>query len=115
MVKLCSLVEMGTMSECARWEAVVYGVLLIAGGIMGWSRKRSTISLVAGGMSGLIVLSAAFFYSRLGLFVLASMALGLMAVFFNRYISSKKFMPAGFMTLASAGSFLLYLATLVIV
>ena len=106
-------------------EAILYATLLVVGGIMGWVKKKSTISLVAGSIAGIAVYTTVFFgweepseraFGNKPFFVLAVTALSLMVVFFNRYVSGgRKFVPGGLMTLVSAGSFLLYMSALIVV
>lgn len=105
--------------QLVMWEAVVYGVLLGMGGLVGWTKKKSKASLVAGFSSSLVILVTVFFgwdsKTNLPFMFLAFYALSLMAVFFSRYVSTgRKFMPAGFMSLLSAASFLLYLVALIV-
>ena len=42
--------------------AFVYGVLTLAGGIMGYIKAGSQVSLISGGLSGLIILGSALLY-----------------------------------------------------
>ena len=111
-----------TFSRFVMWEAVVYAALLGVGGVVGWTKKKSQASLIAGLVSCLVISLTVFMgwdaieLTNTPFLFLAVYALTLMTVFFNRYVSSgRKFMPAGLMTLGSAGSFLLYLTALIVV
>ena len=105
------------MERVALYEGLVYGVLLIIGGIIGFSKAQSRPSLYAGSASG--VLAITFSYAGLtghdliGLFLLAAEAILLSAFFYMRYSASKKFMPAGMMCIVSAVSLVLYLAGII--
>jgi uncharacterized membrane protein (UPF0136 family) len=102
-----------SVSELAIIEGFIYGILLIAGGIIGYTKAQSKPSLYAGSVSGIF----AIIFSSLGmvghdliaLFLLASEAILLSAFFYIRYSSTKKFMPSGLMVLVSAISLILYL------
>ena len=87
----------------------VYGALVAAGGIMGYIKtlntsKPSVASLVAGVVSGAILLGAGWALQhgqRWGLF-LAMLVTALLLVFFGyRFMGSKTFMPGGLMTILS--------------
>jgi uncharacterized membrane protein (UPF0136 family) len=41
------------------WLVLIYGILMAAGGVMGYVRKDSMASLIAGGISGIALLGAA--------------------------------------------------------
>ena len=83
----------------------IYALMLIAGGAMGYVRAGSRASLIAGLVSGVIgliaaVLAAAVKYQwgvELGLCLAAVILL----FFGPRFLISKKFMPAGLMSLLS--------------
>ena len=99
--------------QFALYEGLVYGLLLIVGGVIGYAKAHSKPSLYAGSASG--VLAMIFSYlgfsgnELLALFLLAAESILLSAFFYMRYSSSKKFMPAGFMVLLSAVSLVIYL------
>ncbi len=85
------------MVDLARIYLFVFGVLTIAGGVMGFVKAKSRASLIAGSISGLLLLAAGFLTGEgqkagpvLGLVV----SIALAARFGNAYRKTKKAMPA---------------------
>ncbi|NJK41594.1 MAG: hypothetical protein HC934_10030 [Acaryochloridaceae cyanobacterium SU_2_1] len=80
--------------------AFIYGLFTLAGGIFGYLKSRSQISLVSGCLAGMLLLSgagAAWRGSPWGL-PLAMGVTGLLLVIFSlRWFKTGKLMPAGFM------------------
>ncbi|MEL6468659.1 MAG: TMEM14 family protein [Cyanobacteria bacterium J06614_10] len=79
---------------------LLYGVLAIAGGAIGYKQAGSQVSLISGFISGLLLLIGAYLMFggvRLGPILSASVSLLLIIVFIARLIKTKKFMPAGLM------------------
>jgi len=84
--------------------AVLYGLILIAGGVFGYVKTGSQISGVMGSLSGVIVLTLEYFLlqrmksgdptSGLCIAQLATTAI-LMVAMGIRYYKTGKFMPAG--------------------
>ncbi len=90
----------GAMHELARIYLFVFGVLTIAGGVMGFVKANSRPSLVAGGLSGLLLLVAGYLVGdkpQVGLILGLVVSLALAARFVMTYRKSKKLMPAGLM------------------
>ncbi|MDZ8187153.1 MAG: TMEM14 family protein [Nostoc sp. ChiSLP02] len=81
--------------------AFAYGILAIAGGIIGYIQARSQISLLSGTISGLLLIIAAYLQLQgqaQGL-ILAVLVTAVLVVFFAfRLAKTRKFMPAGLMT-----------------
>ena len=82
--------------------AFAYGILAIVGGIIGYIQARSKVSLLSGSISGLLLILAAYFQlqgqtwgSILGVIVTGV----LVVVFAVRLAKTRKFMPAGLMTI----------------
>ncbi|MEH2082107.1 MAG: TMEM14 family protein [Nostoc sp.] len=82
--------------------AFAYGILAIAGGVIGYIQATSRVSLLSGSISGLLLILAAYFQlqgqtwgSILALLVTA----GLVVLFAFRLVKTRKFMPAGLMTI----------------
>ena len=101
-----------------RYWGVVYALILIGGGIVGYTKKKSMASLIAGSFSGSLILVAVNFCSQdnflPSLFSLSVMSLGLLAFFWERYVKAdRKFMPSGLMALISGFSLLLFYGSLV--
>jgi uncharacterized membrane protein (UPF0136 family) len=89
------------------WVAFAYGALVLAGGLAGFLKARSRPSLIAGLVSGALLLGAGILMQRgnpagwIGAMVVAA-ALG--AFFGGRWLKGRKFMPAGMMVLASVAA-----------
>ena len=87
-----------------KYFALIYGILTIIGGVIGYATKGSTVSLMAGGISGLLILLCAFAYlkgQRAGIIGLAVMAVALLGFFTPRFLEHFAFMPAGLMVVLS--------------
>ena len=76
---------------------IFYGLLSIAGGIIGYVKSKSTVSLISGGISGLLLLILAVMMDR-GQTWAASIAAIIIAllvvVFIVRWFKTKKPIPA---------------------
>lgn len=93
---------------------VIYAALLVAGGWIGFLKAKSRPSLIAGHISGAIILIAmALIFSeqavKAGCILATLTALGLSIFFGKRFAKSRKFMPGGMMASISAIVFLLFL------
>ncbi len=76
---------------------VFYGLLSIVGGVMGYIKSQSKVSLISGGVSGLLLLIlAGMIYSgnQWASAVAAGIIALLIIVFIVRWFKTKKFMPA---------------------
>jgi uncharacterized membrane protein (UPF0136 family) len=94
--------------------ALLYGLLNIAGGVMGYVKSKSKISLMMGCFFGtLLVLGAiaAFKGNPIGLSIATVITGVLVVVFGIRWAKTKKVMPAGLMVGLGAIAFLLMLIT----
>jgi uncharacterized membrane protein (UPF0136 family) len=82
--------------------AFAYGILAIAGGIIGYTQARSKVSLVSGSISGLLLILAAYFQLQgqtWGSILAVLVTAVLVVVFAVRLAKTRKFMPAGLMTI----------------
>lgn len=80
--------------------ALIYGVLSIVGGIIGYRQAGSKVSLISGIISGLLLLLGVVLMPGAAGFWLAwTVSLVLVIVFVTRLIKTKKFMPAGLMVI----------------
>jgi uncharacterized membrane protein (UPF0136 family) len=83
---------------------IVFGVLTIAGGIIGYVKANSVPSIVAGSITGILLVAAAFLLSD---YQVAGLALGLIVSlllagqFIPKFIRTGKAMPAGMMSILS--------------
>ncbi len=76
----------------------VYGVLLIVGGIMGFVKSQSKVSLFAGAISGGLCVGATWLsvdQPSEGFTIGSLIAFLLAGVFINRFAKTRKIMPAG--------------------
>jgi len=103
-VKNEKLIKGKIMILWAQGALVVYGVLMIVGGVMGKVKGNSSASLVAGGLTGLVSL-VGFWKSlhdpMLGFMIGAMVGLLLTGIFISRFARSRKFMPAGLILVLS--------------
>ena len=83
---------------------IIFGLLTIAGGAMGYVKAGSTISLIAGSISGVLLVVAAFLLPSQAV---AGLALGglvsllLIGYFLPAFFRTGKMMPAGMMSILS--------------
>ena len=93
------------MTSVAALFFVLFGVLSIAGGVIGWKKAGSKASLIAGGISGalLLVAAASAFSGKVtvGLALGGVTALLLAGRFVPAYLKTRKSMPQGMMALCS--------------
>lgn len=95
---------MNNLFQIATWSILIYGVLVLLGGVMGYVKVKSQMSLYSGVGSG-VALLLAWFISRqnpqIGLGMAAAIALILFVVFVKRFSATRAFMPAGMMMVFS--------------
>src|ERR1700737_1316286 len=73
----------------------LFGLVAIAGGAMGYARAKSKASLIAGGVSGALLIIAGLLSPSVPGFVLALIVSVLLLAHFGRsYAAKKKPMPA---------------------
>src|ERR1700751_3964631 len=73
----------------------LFGLLAIIGGAMGYARAKSKPSLIAGGVSGALLIIAGLLFPSVPGFVLALIVSVLLLAHFGRsYAAKKKPMPA---------------------
>ncbi len=82
----------------------VYGLLIALGGIMGYVKGGSSISLISGGSFGIAILISAYFISK-GKIAAQYFAIALTflldGIFTYRFAKTLQFIPAGFLSLLS--------------
>jgi uncharacterized membrane protein (UPF0136 family) len=84
----------------AAYVVLVYGVLVIAGGAMGYAKAKSKPSLIAGSLFGVIAIIGSLLMLQqnpLGIYLSLGTAFLLLIFFSRRFSTTKKFMPAGLM------------------
>jgi uncharacterized membrane protein (UPF0136 family) len=82
--------------------AIAYGTLAIIGGIIGYLQARSQVSLLSGIVSGLLLIFAAYLQlqgNTWGLILAIVVTAMLVVVFAFRLNKTRKFIPAGLMTI----------------
>lgn len=83
---------------------IVFGILTIAGGVIGYIKAGSMPSIIAGSISGIVLLVAAFLlpdHLVAGLAVGLIVSLLLAGQFIPKFIRTGKVMPAGMMSILS--------------
>src|SRR5215831_13859048 len=83
---------------------IIFGLLTIAGGVMGYVKAGSTASIIAGSISGVLLLLAGFLLSAqptAGLALGGIVSLLLVGYFLPAFFRTGKMMPAGMMSLLS--------------
>ena len=83
---------------------IVFGILTIAGGVVGYVKAGSVASIVAGGITGVLLLVAALLlpeYRIVGLATAGIVSLLLAAQFVPKFLRTGRVMPAGMMSILS--------------
>jgi uncharacterized membrane protein (UPF0136 family) len=90
--------------ESAKIYFIVFGLLTIAGGIIGYVKAGSVPSIVAGAITGVLLLVAAFLlpeHQALGLGTALIVSLLLAGYFIRKYLQTGTVMPAAIMSVLS--------------
>jgi uncharacterized membrane protein (UPF0136 family) len=93
---------------------IIFGILTIAGGIVGYVKAGSMASIIAGSISGLLLLLAAWLmpeHQAAGLVIALLVSLLLAAQFIPKFFRTFKMMPAGLMSILSALGIIVAIAT----
>ncbi len=88
------------MDRIAVWSILVYALAVALGGVFGYIKAKSNMSLITGLVSGAALLAAWFFATtkpETGLAIATVIGAVLVVVFITRLIRTRKFMPAGLM------------------
>jgi uncharacterized membrane protein (UPF0136 family) len=83
---------------------IIFGLLTIVGGVMGYVKAGSTASIIAGSVSGILLLLAAFLLPgnlAVGLALAAVVSVALAGRFIPAFIKTGHLMPAGLMSVLS--------------
>lgn len=92
------------MLGLAKIYFIVFGLLTVAGGVIGYVSKGSVPSIVAGAVCGILLLTGAFLMPThvvAGLAITAIVSLLLAGQFVPKFIKSGQVMPAGMMSVLS--------------
>ncbi len=92
----------------AQTVVLIYGIFTLVGGIIGFVKAKSKASLIAGGISGILLLFLA--YQMDGRFILSCYASALISAilgirFLKTWIKNHRLMPDLMMVLLSAATF----------
>lgn len=96
--------ETGRMIGPAKIYFIVFGLLTIVGGVMGYARAGSMASIIAGSISGILLLLAAFLLpgnAAAGLAIGLVVSIALAGKFVPALLNTGQVMPAGLMSVLS--------------
>jgi uncharacterized membrane protein (UPF0136 family) len=99
------LTDAATMIGPAKIYFIIFGLLTIVGGVIGYVKAGSTASIVAGAISGIALIVAAFLLpgnAAVGLIIAGIVSIALAGWFIRGFMQTGKMMPAGLMALLSA-------------
>ena len=100
----CVALPIRLMLGTAKIYFIVFGILTIAGGIVGYVKAGSVASIIAGSISGILLLLAAWLMpdrQAAGLIVALVVSVLLAGQFVPKFFNTHKVMPAGLMSLLS--------------
>jgi uncharacterized membrane protein (UPF0136 family) len=83
---------------------IIFGILTIAGGVVGYVKAGSLPSIIAGSITGVLLLVAAFLlpeHSAAGLATAFIISLLLAGQFIPKFLRTGRVMPAGMMSILS--------------
>ena len=92
------------MLGAAKIYFILFAILTIAGGIIGYVKAGSVISIIAGSISGILLLVAAWLmpdHQAAGFILALVVSVLLAGQFVPKFFSTHKVMPAGLMSLLS--------------
>jgi uncharacterized membrane protein (UPF0136 family) len=90
--------------EATKIYFIIFGLLTIAGGIIGYVKAGSMASIIAGSITGILLLVAAFLLSShrgAGLAIALVVSLLLAVQFVPNFLQTGRAMPAGMMSILS--------------
>ena len=97
----------------AWWVGLLYATVLAVGGAVGYAKRGSRASLIAGFVSAAFAAACLRVMGRFGLIGLAALSSVLTTFFYQRYLPARKFMPAGFMAFFSFITFLTFTVAII--
>jgi uncharacterized membrane protein (UPF0136 family) len=104
------------MIDLTRIFYFVFGAFTVLGGVMGYVKAQSMASLVAGGISGLLLIAAAVLLkgnATAGLVLGGVVALALTRHFGPTFISTGKWMPGGVVAILSVVAIVMTILTFI--
>jgi uncharacterized membrane protein (UPF0136 family) len=115
MLPLIAAAVAGKITFSTKWYYLLFAILTIMGGLMGYLKAKSKISLISGTISGIILIVASCLLPErpilagvIGLCVSVLLA----GKFVPDYIHKKAFIPSGLMSLLSVVSIVLTILAL---
>jgi uncharacterized membrane protein (UPF0136 family) len=105
------------MKSIATYIVLVYGLLVIVGGVIGFLKAKSNASLIAGVVSGILVLVSGFIMLSgmlLGTYLALGITFVLMGVFGMRLAKTKAFMPSGMLFILNDIVFIVIILSLIL-
>jgi uncharacterized membrane protein (UPF0136 family) len=90
--------------EAAKIYFIIFGLLTIAGGIMGYVKAGSVVSIIAGAITGVLLIVAAFILPEhrvAGLATALIVSVVLAGQFLPKFFRTGRVMPAGVMSVLS--------------
>ena len=90
--------------EAAKIYFVIFGILTVVGGVVGYIKADSVASIIAGSITGILLLVAAFLlpeHRAIGLATAFIISLLLAAQFAPKFLRTGRVMPAGMMSILS--------------
>jgi uncharacterized membrane protein (UPF0136 family) len=103
---------MNNLFQIATWSILIYGLVVLLGGVMGYLKAKSKASLFSGLGSGTALLVAWIVCRQAamaGLGLATLIALVLFVVFIFRFLKTRAFMPAGLMMVFSFAATVVFL------
>ncbi len=91
---------------------IVYGLLMLGGGYMGYAKAGSKMSLIMGIISGILIFVGVALMggsTMAGTILVTGVAAALSAVFLIRFMKTKAFMPSGMLLVLSVVVFIICL------
>lgn len=98
------------MAQIALFTILVYAFVVIFGGVFGYVKAKSQMSLISGLVSGVALLAISFLAGsiQLKLGLATAIAAVLLITFIIRFVRTRKFMPAGLMMLLSLAATIVF-------
>jgi uncharacterized membrane protein (UPF0136 family) len=103
---------MNNLFQIATWSILIYALVVLLGGVMGYLKAKSKVSLFSGLGSGIALLVAWIVCRQAamaGLGLATLIALVLFVVFILRFLKTRAFMPAGLMMVFSFAATVVFL------
>lgn len=103
---------MNNLFQFATWSILIYGLAVLLGGVMGYVKAKSQVSLLMGIGSGIGLIVAWFVCSQspwVGLGLATVLGVVLCIVFIMRFLKTRAFMPSGLMMVLSFAATVVFL------